>query len=54
MTVKNLKEAEERIRAAMQPLTAQGQGFSPGIQRMRQGARQTRPVPARRQLPVAR
>lgn len=43
MTVKTLKEAEDRIRAAMETKTAQGgQGFSPAIQRIRQSAQMRR------------
>lgn len=40
--VKTLKEAEERIRRAMKPKTALGQGFTPGIDRMRQAAQSPR------------
>lgn len=50
--VKTLKEAEDRIRKAMKPpVTQAGQNFSPGIQKIRQSARQRKPMPARRQLP---
>ena len=47
--VDNLKEAEERIRKAMVPLTKEGgQKFSPGINRMRQSARHRTPQPVKR------
>ncbi len=53
--VKTLKEAEDRIRIAMvPPQTNQGDGFSPGIQKIRQTTRQRKPMPTRRQLPMAR
>jgi len=48
MTVKTLKEAEGRIRKAMEAKTAQGgQGFSPAIQKIRQAAQQRRTQPIR-------
>lgn len=54
MTVKNLKEWEERVRKAMEPPATQGgQGFSPNIQRMRQTAKR-RPIPTRRRPPAGR
>ncbi len=43
--VKTLKEAEDRIRAAMKPSQrGQGNGLSPGIQRLRQATQQRRPM----------
>ena len=55
MVVKNLKEADDRIRKAMMPpQTNQGRGFSPGIQGLRRTAQQRRPQRPRRQLPIAR
>lgn len=49
------EEFDRRVRDAMKPPVAQGgQGFAPGLQRIRQTAGQTRPMPARRQLPMAR
>ena len=54
MVVKNLKEAEERIRKAMMPpQTNQGRGFSPAIQGLRQTAQNRRPATPRRPLPTA-
>ncbi len=51
--VKTLKEAEDRIRAAMKPQQGVGgNGFSPNIQNIRQAAKR-RPLPARRQLTTA-
>lgn len=51
--VKTLKDAEERIRKAMQPPAQNaGQGFAPGVQRMRQAAR--RPAASARQLPTVK
>ena len=50
------EEADRRIREAMKPPVARqgaGQGFSPGIQKMRQSARGRRPTPASRNLPIA-
>lgn len=45
------EEFDRRVREAMKPPTAQaGQGFSPSINRIRQTARQRRPMPARRPL----
>lgn len=42
--VKTLKEWDERVRAAMKPPQAnQGGGFSPGIQQIRQAARNRQP-----------
>lgn len=53
--VKTLKEAEDRIRDAMKPQQGgRGNGFSPGIQNIRQTASRQRPQLARRQLPIAR
>jgi len=48
MTVKNIKEAEARIRKAMEPPATQaGPTFAPSIQKMRQTAKGKR-------LPTAR
>ena len=48
MTVKTLKEWEERVRKAMEPPATQaGPTFAPGIEKMRQTAKGKR-------LPVAR
>ena len=50
------EEADRRIKEAMKPPVARqggGQGFSPGIQKMRQSAKGRRPTPAGRKLQVA-
>ena len=49
------EEFDRQVEEAMQPATAQGgQGFAPGIQKMRQTASKRKPLPVRRQLPIAR
>ncbi len=47
------QEFDRQVEEAMETPTAQGgQGFSPGIQKMRQTASKRKPLPARRQLPI--
>lgn len=52
--VKDLKEWEGRVRAAMKPPEVQQSNFSPGIQDIRKTANKRRPQPRGRQLPTAR